>query len=129
MKKLLLCTFTTRNTLDLTLDYLQTYFHIGENKIYQYNNGKHDNLILIYNIEEQLREGLARNTILVHRKKDTNSVYTINALNTLIKEVNNGVLNTDFQVDWNLYVNKLLTIKQDELQVTDLFFEKSIKVS
>lgn len=129
MKKLLLCTFTTRNTLDLTLDYLQTYFHIGENKIYQYNNGKYDNLILIYNIEEQLREGLARNTILVHRKKDTNSVYTINALNTLIKEVNNGVLNTDFQVDWNLYVNKLLTIKQDELQVTDLFFEKSIKVS
>lgn len=129
MKKLLLCTFTTRNTLNLTLDYLQTYFHIGENKIYQYNNGKYDNLILIYNIEEQLREGLARNTILVHRKKDTNSVYTINALNTLIKEVNNGVLNTDFQVDWNLYVNKLLTIKQDELQVTDLFFEKSIKVS
>lgn len=129
MKKLLLCTFTTRNTLDLTLDYLQTYFHIGENKIYQYNNGRHDNLVLIYNIEEQLREGLARNTILVHRKKDTNSIYTINALNTLIKEVNNGVLNTDYQIDWNLYVNKLLTIKQDELQITDLFFEKSIKVS
>ena len=74
MKKLLLCTFTTRDTLDLTLDYLKTYFVFGDNKIYQYNNGNPYNIILVYNIQESLREGLAKNTILVHRKKDSNTV-------------------------------------------------------
>jgi hypothetical protein len=41
------------------------------------------------------------NTILLHRKKETNSLYTINALNTLIKSLNNGFLDKNYMVDWN----------------------------
>jgi hypothetical protein len=128
MKRQLLCTFTTRNTLDLTVDYLTTYFEISNNRLFTYNTDTASSVVLIYNIEDQLRNGLARNTILVHRKKDSNTVYTINALNTLIQQINNGVLDTSYQVDWNLYSDKLLTVKHDELQISDLFFEKLIKL-
>jgi len=39
-----------------------------------------------------------KNTISLHRKKITNTLYTINALNELIKTINNGVLDTKYQV-------------------------------
>jgi hypothetical protein len=128
MKRQLLCTFTTVNTLDLTVDYITTYFKISNSRLFTYSTDAPKSLVLVYNIEDQLRGGLAKNTILVHRKKDSNTVYTINALNTLIQEVNNGVLDTSFQVEWDLYKDKLLTVKQGELQISDLFFEKVIRI-
>ena len=56
------------------------------------------------------------NTISLHRKKLTNSLYTINALNELIRTVNNGVLDTTFQVEWENYRNCILTTTEDGLK-------------
>jgi hypothetical protein len=53
------------------------------------------------------------NTILVHRKKQTNTLYTINALNELIKSINSGVLDKSFAVNWNDYKNCILLIQTD----------------
>jgi hypothetical protein len=39
------------------------------------------------------------NTILVHRKKETNTLYTINALNELIKKLNGGVVDIAYKVN------------------------------
>jgi hypothetical protein len=48
------------------------------------------------------------NTILVHRKKQSNTLYTINALNQLIKEENGGVLDTNFPLDWEKFKNCII---------------------
>ena len=48
------------------------------------------------------------NTILLHRKKDSNTLYTINALNDLIKSLNGGIIDTSFKVDWQDYKNCIL---------------------
>jgi len=66
-------------------------------------------LICTYNVEynEDFMQGIP-DTISLHRKKHTNTLYTINALNDLIRELNNGVLDKSFSVEWENYKNCLL---------------------
>ena len=56
-----------------------------------------------------------KNTISLHRKKITNTLYTINALNELIMDINNGILDTSYQVPWDVYKNTILITNKDGL--------------
>ena len=58
---------------------------------------------------------ISEDTILVHRKKHTNTLYTINAMNIIIKMNNNGVLDKTYQLNWELYKNTILLSNDDEL--------------
>ena len=42
------------------------------------------------------------------KKKQSNTLYTINALNMLIRELNNGILDKSFSIDWINYKNCIL---------------------
>jgi hypothetical protein len=44
-----------------------------------------DEYVCTYNVDQPNINNIPENTILVHRKKETNTLYTINALNELIK--------------------------------------------
>jgi hypothetical protein len=66
------------------------------------------------------------NTILLHRKKETNTLYTINALNTLIRSLNGGRLNKNFIVEWNNYKNCILLTNGTELRRLDTAIHKII---
>ena len=74
-------------------------------------------LICTYNVEttENVDYNLVPNTISLHRKKHSNTLYTINALNELIKLINNGVLDTTYQVPWDLYKNMILISNKEGL--------------
>ena len=48
------------------------------------------------------------NTISLHRKKHTNTLYTINGLNEAIKDLNNGVLDTSYKIPWENFKNVIL---------------------
>jgi hypothetical protein len=68
-----------------------------------------DELYITYNIDVEFKPDVQlENTILVHRKKQSNSLYTINALNQLIKEENGGVLDTNFSLDWEKFKNSII---------------------
>ena len=54
-------------------------------------------------------------TISLHRKKQSNSLYTINALNELVKKLNNGVLDNSFPIPWENYRNRLLLTNDEGL--------------
>ena len=66
------------------------------------------------------------NTISIHRKKDSNTLYTVNALNAVIKNLNNGVLDKSFVVDWSRYENTLLLTNGDDLRRINLVLVKRI---
>ena len=72
--------------------------------------------VLTYNIEMSNIANIPENTILVHRKKESNTLYTINALNELIKKLNGGVVDTRYQIDWQHYKNTILLTQQNELK-------------
>ena len=44
-------------------------------------------MLCTYNVEQGNTKDIPSNTIMVHRKKDSNTLYTINALNELIKKI------------------------------------------
>jgi hypothetical protein len=53
-------------------------------------------------------ESALPNTILIHRKKESNTLYTINALNLLIKEENGGSLDKKFSLNWQKFKNSII---------------------
>lgn len=55
-------------------------------------------------------------TIVAHRKKHTSTIYTINALNALIKELNDGQLDPKFIVNWEMYRNTILLVEDNKLR-------------
>ena len=106
----LLCTFTTQDGLSGTLQEIRETYHLVYNYIYVLQNSSdNDELFITYNVAaESKRNGLMRNTILVHRKRETNTLYTINALNELIKMENDGVLDSRFVLNWENYRNSII---------------------
>jgi hypothetical protein len=72
-------------------------------------------MYVTFNVETADTKRIA-NTILVHRKKETNTMYTVNALNVIIREANNGVLDKSFIINWNAYRNSILLTSDDSLR-------------
>ena len=87
-------------------------------KIYVFQNTNELNqLICTYNIEYQhdYQENVI-DTISLHRKKQSNTLYTINALNEVIREKNDGVLDKSYMVDWLEFENTLLLTNEMGLE-------------
>ena len=124
----LFCTFTTLNDLDELLARITTSYQVMYNKIFVLHIKSNDEYVCTYNIEQGNTEGLPSNTIMVHRKKDTNTLYTINALNELIKKLNGGVVDTRFPIDWQHYRNTILLTQHDELKQLKTKIHKIIEL-
>ena len=110
MQTQLLCTFTTKEDLQTVLQHIRETYHIVYNFIYVLQNKTSlDELFITYNIDTQYKPtNPLKDTILVHRKKQSNTLYTINALNELVKELNGGVLDKSFTIDWDNYKNCII---------------------
>ena len=117
----LFCTFTTKEELDSTLDTIKDQYQILFNKIFVLYllNLLMNTFVLIMLIPSICLNTILDNTILLHRKKDSNTLYTINALNDLIKSLNGGVIDTSFKVDWQDYKNCILLTTGGELKKLD----------
>jgi hypothetical protein len=76
-----------------------------------------EEFICSFNIEKGNVRKQLPGAMLVHRKKETNTMYTINSLNALVKSENNGILDSKYSVDWTKYRNSLLVTSNNELKV------------
>lgn len=116
MSNKLFCTFATEDTLAGVLDTIQERYKIIYSKIFVLYSKSQDEYICTYNVDFGNVGTFLDNTILVHRKKESNTLYTINALNTLIKELNGGVSDSSYKVNWPDYRNCILLTKGPELK-------------
>ena len=108
MNNKLYCTFLQNEGVDEVVDRILEEHDILFNKIFVLVALDDDKTMLTYNIDGPVYNLQLPNTILVHRKKQTNTLYTINALNEVIRYLNNGVLDTTYQVDWTRFRNSIL---------------------
>ena len=76
--------------------------------------------MLSYNVILERREDFLPGSIMVHRKKETNTLYTLNAMNKLIAEENNGVFDKTFQLDWNLYRNSIILTSEVSVKIVSV---------
>lgn len=131
MKTQLLCTFTSKKDIDITVNRIKESYTIAFNKIYVLQN--EDNikeLICTYNVESEdgIDYNVVPNTISLHRKKHSNTLYTINALNEVIKNLNNGVLDTGYQVPWENFKNMIMVTNSEGLNKINTRIFKIINV-
>jgi len=112
----LFCTFTSADGLEaLTKDISQSYT-IMYNKMFVLFVKSTNEYVVTYNVDQGNVNYIPENTILVHRKKESNTLYTINALNELIKKLNEGVVDTNYKVNWQHYRNCILLTQHNELK-------------
>jgi pyoverdine/dityrosine biosynthesis protein Dit1 len=114
---LLLATFCKARNVRTTIDLISDSFEVVGGKIFilQDESDRYKK-ILTYNIvkDEIVFSDVIKNTISLHRKKEVNSLYTLNALNEVVKIQNNGVLDAKFSVEWEEFRNTLLVTYKEE---------------
>jgi len=119
MLNYLLASFINRDELLSSIELIQQYFMLNNKRLFILKNTDNDSkLILTYNIEvdEHLAfDQVISHTIRVHRKKETNTLYSLNALNDIIKLQNNDRLDPSFIIDWSEYQNCILTVRDNTL--------------
>ena len=116
MNNKLFCTFTILEDLDNLLNDIISNFPIKYNKIFILHIKSNNEYVCTYNIDLLNVNEIPQNTILVHRKKESNTLYTINALNELIKKLNGGIVDKKFPIEWKHYRNTILLTQHDELK-------------
>ena len=131
MKTKLLASFTTKEDLDNTTQKIQNAYTIAFGKIYVLQNENNVNeLICTYNVD--LSAGADYNdvkgTISLHRKKHSNTLYTINALNEVIAEMNNGLVDSKFVVPWENFKNTLMVTNSEGLNKISTRIYKIVKI-
>jgi hypothetical protein len=118
----LLCTFTNEGEFEGLVDRILREFELFSRKIFVLKLDPSKELVISYNIIPNSVKFLP-STIMVHRKKESNTMYTINALNRVISDENGGVLDKSYQVDWQKYRNSVILTDGDGYKImkTSLF--------
>lgn len=118
MRTQLVCTFVKKHEIEQIIDEIQNSFSILNNKVFLLRSTNIQNeLMLSYNVILESRQDFLNGSIMVHRKKETNTIYTINALNELIMNLNNGVLDKKYPIEWGRYKDTMLLKKPDGLKI------------
>ena len=124
----LFCTFSQLEDLDNLISSLTKKYDIMYNKMFILQVKSNDEYVVTYNVDQGNVSEIPDNTILVHRKKETNSLYTINALNELIKSLNGGVVDTRFQINWQHYKNCILLTQHNEIKQLNTRIYKIVEI-
>ncbi len=124
----LFLTFSPLEEIDGTISTLSSKYSIMHNKMFVLYIKSNDEYVITYNVDNGNVTDIPENTILVHRKKETNTLYTINALNELIKSLNGGVVDTRFPINWQHYKNCILLTQHNELKQLNTKIHKIIEL-
>jgi hypothetical protein len=111
MNTQLLCLFTTKQDLDNSVNFiLGSYILTNPNVFVLESKLRPEEAFITFNVGKGSAPISSEwKTILVHRKKQSNTIYTINALNEVVKSKTGGMLDNSFQIDWEEFRNCILT--------------------
>lgn len=116
MNNRLFATFTQQESIDNLIGNLSSNYSIMYNKMFVLFVKSTNEYVITYNVEQGNINSIPENTILVHRKKESNTLYTINALNDLIKKLNGGAVDPTFRIEWQHYRNCILLTQHGEVK-------------
>lgn len=117
----LLCTFSNIKDFRTVAEEIKRFYEVYSNRVFAFINVKNPNEIyLTYNVLNMKKNSPKfPNTILIHRKKQTNTLYTLNAMNRLIEE-ENGHADKTYMVNWKLYENSLIITGDVSIRIISL---------
>lgn len=107
----ILCVFSdTKNYINI-INSIKNSFDVIDKRIFIFINEKNlKDMFITFNVnkDKKFKNKSDISTISIHRKKETNTLYTLNAMNKLIQDENNGVLDKNFIISWDLYKNSFI---------------------
>jgi len=111
MNTQLLCLFTTKDELDKSVDFiLNNYTLTNPNVFILESKLRPEEVFITFNVEKGSSAIPSEwKTILVHRKKQSNTIYTINALNEVVKSKTGGILDNSYMIEWEEFKNCIIT--------------------
>ena len=124
----LFATFTELEGLENLIKNITSSYSIMYNKMFVLYVKSTNEYVVTYNVEQGNVDSIPQNTILVHRKKESNTLYTINALNDLIKKLNGGVVDPSYRVNWQHYKNCILLTNHNELKQLNTKVHKIVEL-
>ena len=116
MNNRLFATFTQQDNIDNLIIELSNAYDIMYNKMFVLFVKSTNEYVITYNVEQNNINVIPVNTILVHRKKESNTLYTINALNDLIRKLNGGAVDPNYRINWQHYKNCVLLTQHGEVK-------------
>lgn len=127
-KTILLAIFISKEKIDSFKLFLYEKFGINEDKIFCYKNLNDDtNLIFTFKLPINKQKPINikkifKNSVTIH--KNGNALYTINAVNKLIKlkypESIGNIDNKSIKIDWTKYQDKFMLTKDNKLSVLNI---------
>ena len=120
-KKQLICIFANSiNYTEIIKEIPQQYILV-DNKIFVFANENNlRELYLTFNVQKVEHSNRYNGTISIHRKKQTNTLYTLNGMNKLIADENNGVFDKNHQLSWELYKNCIILTDKIGVKIVPL---------
>jgi len=105
-----------------TIQEIKGFYKVqDEGKFFVFSNTINPKEVFItYNINtlyENNSKTKFENTISIHRKKQTNTLYTLNAMNKIIEDENGGVFDNKFSINWSLYQNSLIITNEISIRI------------
>lgn len=122
----LLCSFVEKNNILNFLKDVDNTYSILNGEIEVYTLDINFEYLCVYEIEN-IRRDLPRRSMIVHKKTHTNTFYTINAINAIIREMNNGVLDKSVQIPWENYADSLIITDGRNLVQKSIYYKETIK--
>jgi hypothetical protein len=121
IQKQLLCTFSNSSQYTDVLNEIPQQYKLIDNKIFIFANENNlRELYLTFNVEKREQINRYKGTISIHRKKQTNTLYTLNAMNKLIADENGGVFDKSFQLNWEFYKNSIILTNEIGVKIVPL---------
>lgn len=120
----LICTFIKKDKLYSIVTTIKKKFQVKFNKILVLQSIQNpDTFYCIYHIPSQDLHMIndIHNTIVVHRNKQTNTIFTINSLNHIVQQVGEYIIN------WNKYENSVVLFLDGILKINKTTLNRVIR--
>jgi len=130
----LLASFITTDSdedIDAEVHFIVNELELTNNYIFLLQNkNSPEKKILTYNAVTQPGKKFnpRLHTMRIHRKKQSNTLYSINALNAAVAEQHDGKTGKHLKLDWAAYSNSLLLTVGKKLQVHPIEVLKIFKI-
>ncbi len=121
MKSTLLLTFVDQDEIYDAIDKIATTLKMPHHQIFVFKSDDFEGYVVTFNLTAESANiqysSIWPNTISIHRKRQTNTLYSLNAMNQMIKNENGGHFKPNYKLDWESLNNSLMIIKNNNLQI------------
>src|SRR6266404_5084577 len=115
----LLCTFSSTKLYKTIIEEIKKFYSMCSGRFFVFTNmNSPEEVFITYNILSERKEfPKFLNTISIHRKKQYSVLYSLNAMNKMIQEENNGIFDKTFSVNWSSYNNSFVTLNNGMIKI------------